>query len=163
MLFGGDGGIRPAPFVFGIRGDNAAEDNEELRYSILWNRCSFVLLFLTLKKSGKPWEITSFSYVARYVSDTMSTSALRRESTETERHQLIPDAKSCSTCGVKFEDLAEQRQHFKMDWHRLESNRWMSWISPSVGSVSLGLVFFSFKSCVSQLSVDQISRNLVHF
>ena len=24
-------------------------------------------------------------------------------------------------------------------------------------------VFFSFKSCVSQLSVDQISRNLVHF
>ena len=26
-----------------------------------------------------------------------------------------------------------------------------------------GLVFFSFKSCVSQLSVDQISRNLVHF
>ena len=35
VLFGGDGGIRPAPFVFGIRGDNAAEDNEELRYSIL--------------------------------------------------------------------------------------------------------------------------------
>ena len=31
---------------------------------------------------------------------------------------MIPDAKSCSTCGVKFEDLAEQRQHFKMDWHR---------------------------------------------
>ena len=26
-----------------------------------------------------------------------------------------------------------------------------------------GLVFFSFKSCVSQLSVEQISRNLVHF
>ena len=43
---------------------------------------------------------------------------LRSVSTEKERHQLIPDAKSCSTCGVKFEDLAEQRQHFKMDWHR---------------------------------------------
>ena len=32
-----------------------------------------------------------------------------------------------------------------------------------VGSVRLGLVFFSFKSCVSELSVDQMSRNLVHF
>ena len=31
VLFGGDGGIRPAPFVFGIRGDNAAEENEEQR------------------------------------------------------------------------------------------------------------------------------------
>ena len=71
-MFGGDGGIRPAPFVFGIKDDKAVEENQT--------------------------ETTSM---------------------EKERHrQLIPDAKSCSTCGVKFEDLAEQRQHFKMDWHR---------------------------------------------
>ena len=70
MLFHGDEGIRPAPFVFGICSDNAVEDTED--------------------------------------------------QAEEERQHLIPDAKSCSTCGVKFEDLAEQRQHFKMDWHRLE-------------------------------------------
>ena len=33
VLFGGDGGIRPAPFVFGIKGDDPAEDTEMQRYS----------------------------------------------------------------------------------------------------------------------------------
>jgi hypothetical protein len=35
-----------------------------------------------------------------------------------EQTSIIPDAKSCSTCGAKFESLEEQRQHYKMDWHR---------------------------------------------
>ena len=35
VLFGGDGGIRPAPFVFGIKGDDPAEDTEKQRYSTL--------------------------------------------------------------------------------------------------------------------------------
>lgn len=34
------------------------------------------------------------------------------------RATLIPDAKSCSTCQVKFKTQEEQRQHFKLDWHR---------------------------------------------
>ncbi|TRY76362.1 hypothetical protein TCAL_00014 [Tigriopus californicus] len=34
------------------------------------------------------------------------------------RPSLIPDAKSCSTCQVKFQTQDEQRQHFKLDWHR---------------------------------------------
>ena len=34
---------------------------------------------------------------------------------------------------------------------------------PELGIAAWELVFFSFKSCVSQLSVDQISRNLVYF
>ena len=35
VLFGGDGGIRPAPFVFGIKDDDPAEDTEKQRYSTL--------------------------------------------------------------------------------------------------------------------------------
>ena len=73
VLFHGDEGIRPAPFVFGITSDNAVEETED--------------------------------------------------QADKEGQHLIPDAKSCSTCGVKFEDLAEQRQHFKMDWHRFESRQ----------------------------------------
>ena len=76
VLFHGDKAIQPAPFVFGIRSDNAVAETED--------------------------------------------------ASEKENQHLIPDAKSCSTCGVKFEDLAEQRQHFKMDWHRLEFSNYPS-------------------------------------
>ena len=30
----------------------------------------------------------------------------------------VADAKSCSTCGVKFDSVSDQREHFKLDWHR---------------------------------------------
>ena len=31
-------------------------------------------------------------------------------------------SKTCQTCGEAFEELADQRQHFKLDWHR--------WVEP---------------------------------
>ena len=36
-------------------------------------------------------------------------------------------------------------------------------VTTRVRNSNLGLCFFTFKCCVSQLSVDQMSRNLVNF
>ena len=30
-------------------------------------------------------------------------------------------SKTCQTCGESFTELTDQRQHFKLDWHRLNS------------------------------------------
>ena len=30
----------------------------------------------------------------------------------------VSNTASCSTCGVSFENIQDQREHFKLDWHR---------------------------------------------
>jgi hypothetical protein len=35
----------------------------------------------------------------------------------------VPDSKTCSSCSASFSDSFEQRQHFKLDWHRFNLKR----------------------------------------
>jgi len=35
----------------------------------------------------------------------------------------VSESKTCSTCSATFSDSFEQRQHFKLDWHRFNLKR----------------------------------------
>ena len=38
--------------------------------------------------------------------------------TEDLNNLTVSSTTSCSTCGVSFDSIQEQREHFKLDWHR---------------------------------------------
>ena len=35
----------------------------------------------------------------------------------------VTDSRTCLTCSATFSDSLEQRQHFKLDWHRFNLKR----------------------------------------
>jgi hypothetical protein len=44
-------------------------------------------------------------------------------SEDDEADLRVSDGKVCSSCGVQFGQVEEQRQHFKLDWHRYNIKR----------------------------------------
>ena len=48
--------------------------------------------------------------------DEQVTSSSERPATTLGGEEL--GSKTCQTCGESFTELTDQRQHFKLDWHR---------------------------------------------
>ena len=52
------------------------------------------------------------------VEDKANFTNLSEDLAEDLNNLTVSNTKSCSTCGVSFENIQDQRDHFKLDWHR---------------------------------------------
>ena len=71
----------------------------------------------TLRKSNLkmlPFFIEAYQIQTWFPSDEEATEANKAITGRSEEL----GSKTCQTCGETFEELADQRQHFKLDWHR---------------------------------------------